>query len=191
MTSYSCVATVMFCDIRNFTFLFEKQDPIKAIAFANEVLGVLGKEVERCNGQVDRSTGDGFLAHFGVDEPLDDHADLACRAVLGMRKKLRKINNDRYLQEKNVLNLGVGIHSGELAVGEVTTGKITQRTILGDTVNTASRVESLTKYFSVDALITESTKQQLSTDLKFQKMPLKKLKGKKHHVQTYWLLPMN
>lgn len=191
MTSYSCFATVMFCDIRNFTVLFEKQDPIKAVAFANEVLAVLGKEVESCGGQVDRFTGDGFLAHFGVDEPLDDHADSACRAVLGMRKRLRKINNARYLKEQNVLNLGVGIHSGELAVGEVTTGKITQRTILGDTVNTASRVEGLTKYFSVDALITESTKEQLTKDFKLQKMPLKKLKGKKRDVQTYWLLPMN
>jgi adenylate cyclase len=181
----------MFCDIRNFTVLFEKQDPIKAVAFANEVLAVLGKEVESCGGQVDRFTGDGFLAHFGVDEPLDDHADSACRAVLGMRKRLRKINNARYLKEQNVLNLGVGIHSGELAVGEVTTGKITQRTILGDTVNTASRVEGLTKYFSVDALITETTKEQLTKDFKLQKMPLKKLKGKKRDVQTYWLLPMN
>lgn len=191
MTSYSCDATVMFCDIRNFTILFENENPIKAISFANDVLAVLGKEVEKNRGVVDRFTGDGFLAHFGVDDADKDHADLACRAVLDLRETLSKINSDRYLNQENVLNIGIGLHTGEVAVGEITSGKITQRTILGDTVNTASRIESLTKFFSVDALISESTKNRLSKDLKLQKMPLKKLKGKEKSVQTYWLLPMN
>ncbi|WP_340104038.1 adenylate/guanylate cyclase domain-containing protein [Rhodohalobacter sp. 8-1] len=191
MTSFSCDATVMFCDIRNFTVLFEKKDPIKAIAFANEVLAVLGKEVENNNGVVDRFTGDGFLAHFGLNQSDLNHAEMACRSVIGLRTKLSNINSERYLREESVLNIGVGIHSGIVAVGDITTGNITQRTILGDTVNTASRIESLTKYFSVDALISESTKDRLKGDLKLQKMPLKELKGKKRNVQTYWLLPMN
>lgn len=191
MTSYSCYATVMFCDIRNFTTLFEKENPIKAVSFANEVLAVLGEEVEKNSGAVDRFTGDGFLAHFGVDETDMNHADLACRTVLDLRIQLEKINSDRYLNTDSVLNVGVGIHTGEVAVGEITSGKITQRTILGDTVNTASRIESLTKFFSVDTLVSESTKNLLTDDLKFQKMPLKKLKGKERSVQTYWLLPMN
>lgn len=191
MTSYSCYATVMFCDIRNFTTLFEKENPIKAISFANEVLAVLGEEVEKNRGAVDRFTGDGFLAHFGVDETDVNHADLACRAVLDMRVQLSKINSNRYFNQEYILNIGIGLHTGEVAVGEITSGEITQKTILGDTVNTASRIESLTKFFSVDALISESTKNQLSEGLKLQKMPLKKLKGKERSVQTYWLLPMN
>lgn len=191
MIGYSCDATVMFCDIRNFTVLFEKKDPIKAIAFANEVLAVMGRDVENNNGVVDRFTGDGFLAHFGLDQSSLNHAEMACRAVIDLRTRLSSINSERYLNEESVLNIGVGIHTGVVAVGDITTGSITQRTILGDTVNTASRIESLTKYFSVDALISESTKDRLNEDLKLQKMPLKKLKGKKRNVQTYWLLPMN
>lgn len=191
MTSYSCNATVMFCDIRNFTILFEDESPIKAVSFANEVLAVLGEEVENNSGVVDRFTGDGFLAHFGVDETDINHANLACRAALDMRKRLSRINSDRYLKQDKVLNIGMGLHTGEVAVGEITSGKITQRTILGDTVNTASRIETLTKFFSVDALLSESTKNLLSENLKLQKMPLKKLKGKERSVQTYWLLPMN
>jgi len=191
MASYSCNATVMFCDIRNFTMLFEKKDPIEAISFANEVLAVLGKEVENNKGVVDRFTGDGFLAHFGIDETDMNHADLACRTALDLRIRLKAINSDRYLNEENVLNIGVGIHTGEVAVGEITSGNFTQHTILGDTVNTASRIESLTKFFSVDSLISESTKNHLTEELKLQKMPLKKLKGKERNVQTFWLLPMN
>lgn len=181
----------MFCDIRNFTILFEDESPIKAVSFANEVLAVLGEEVENNSGVVDRFTGDGFLAHFGVDETDINHANLACRAALDMRKRLSRINSDRYLKQDKVLNIGMGLHTGEVAVGEITSGKITQRTILGDTVNTASRIETLTKFFSVDALLSESTKNLLSENLKLQKMPLKKLKGKERSVQTYWLLPMN
>jgi adenylate cyclase len=181
----------MFCDIRNFTVLFEKKDPIEAISFANEVLAVLGKEVENNRGVVDRFTGDGFLAHFGIVEKDTNHADLACRAAIGLRMRLKAINSERYLNKENVLNIGVGIHTGEVAVGEITSGKFTQQTILGDTVNTASRIESLTKFFSVDSLISGATKIQLNDDLKLQKMPLKKLKGKERNVQTFWLLPMN
>ena len=191
MISYSCEATVMFCDIRNFTMLFEKEDPIKAISFANEVLAVLGNEVEKNNGVVDRFTGDGFLAHFGVSRSVSNHADMACRSVIDMRDCLTQINSKRYLKTENVLNIGMGIHSGEVAVGEITSGKITQKTILGDTVNTASRIESLTSFFTVDTLISESTKNQISEVWKLQKMPLKKLKGIERDVQTYWLLPMN
>lgn len=191
MTSYSCDATVMFCDIRNFTMLFEQIDPIEAVSFANEVLAVLGTEVEKKNGVVDRFTGDGFLAHFGVEGTGFNHADMACRSVIDMRSRLNQINSKRYLKTENVLNIGIGIHTGEVAVGEITSGRITQKTILGDTVNTASRIESLTKFFTVDALISESTKNQISVDWKLQKMPLKKLKGIERDVQTYWLLPMN
>lgn len=191
MTSFVCDATVMFCDIRNFTVLFEKQDPAKAIRFANEVLAELGNEVEKNGGTVDRFTGDGFLAHFGVENSDRNHSDAACNAILDQRARLVTINSARYLNEEMVVNIGIGVHSGEVAVGDITTGRTTQLTILGDTVNTASRIESLTKYFAVDALISESTHNELSGNLKLQKMPIKKLKGKKQDIQTYWLLPTN
>jgi adenylate cyclase len=191
MVNDNCFATVMFCDIRNFTMLFENENLNKAFPFANEVLAVLGREIEKNNGVVDRFTGDGFLAHFGIDQENINHADTACRVALDLTSILRRINVERYLKTDTVINIGIGIHSGIVAVGEITTGKVTQRTILGDTVNTASRIESLTKFFSVDILISESTKNHLSESLKLRKMPLKKLPGKKQSVQTYWLLPIN
>jgi len=191
MTSYICDATVLFCDIRNFTTLLEDQEPIEAVHFANEVLAVLGNEIEKNHGTVDRFTGDGFMAHFGVNSSDDNHAESACMAALDLRKRLIEINSERYRKDQLVVNTGIGLHSGEVAVGNITTGNITQYTILGDTVNTASRIEGLTKYFSVDVLVSETTQMRISESFKFQKMPLKKLKGKERNVQTYWLLPTN
>ena len=191
MTSFKCDATVLFCDIRNFTSLLEDQDPIEAVTFANDVLAVLGNEIEANGGTVDRFTGDGFLAHFGVGESDFNHAEAAIGSVLDLRERLTSINAERYRNDHLVVNTGIGVHSGEVAVGEITTGNITQVTVLGDTVNTASRVEGLTKYFSVDVLVSETTRLRLDDRFKFQKMPMKKLKGKERKVQTYWLLPTN
>ncbi|REL38450.1 adenylate/guanylate cyclase domain-containing protein [Rhodohalobacter sp. SW132] len=191
MTSYTCDATVLFCDIRNFTTLLENQKPIEAVRFANEVLAVLGNEIEINGGTVDRFTGDGFMAHFGINGKADNHAESACNAAIDLRKRLTEINSERYRNDQLVVNSGIGLHTGEVAVGNITTGKITQLTILGDTVNTASRIEGLTKFFSVDVLVSESTQMRISDLFKFQKMPLKKLKGKEKIVQTYWLLPTN
>jgi len=191
MEAYKTSATILFCDIRNFTPLLEQKDPIEAITFANDVLAVLGSVIEENGGTVDRFTGDGFLAHFGVEKEMENHADIACNSMMDLKDSLSQINSKRYLDEELVVSIGVGIHTGVVAVGKITTGKTTQTTVLGDTVNTAARIESLTKYFAVDILISENTKQSLSTNFLFQKMPLKKLKGKKKNIQTHWLLPMN
>jgi len=191
MESYVCEATVVFCDIRNFTALIEKQNPIEAVTFANDVLAELGNEIENNGGTVDRFTGDGFMAHFGVDDEVPDHPIAACKAVLDLRKRLVSINSERYMREELVVNAGMGVHTGEVAVGNITTGRSTQLTILGDTVNTASRIEELTKFFAVDALFSETTRMRLNDRFSFRKMPLKELKGKNRKVQTYWLLPTN
>lgn len=184
--------TVLFCDIRNFTHLFdEEENPLKAVNFANTVLAELGSVVERGGGAVDRFTGDGFLAHFGVVQDDDTHTQSACKVAIEMRAALQKINAQRYLDVEKVLSIGIGIHCGEMAYGEIKTEQINQKTVLGDVVNTAARIESLTKHFSVDILLSGSSLEQVRDDFNFQKMPARKLRGKKNEVVTYWLLPMN
>lgn len=183
--------TILFCDIRNFTTLFEDIDPLKAVGFANNVLARLGEEVEALGGTLDRFTGDGFLAHFGIVESSETHSRDACRAALNMRNMLMEINNQRYLDVEAVVSAGFGIHSGAVAYGQIKTKQICQHTVLGDVVNSASRIESLTKYFSVDILVSQQSYQRVKENFLFQKMPLKKVNGIKEKVHTYWLLPMN
>lgn len=183
--------TIFFCDIRNFTFLFDRRDPFEAVVFANSVLAVLGEVIEEYEGIVDRFTGDGFLAHFGFKHELKNHAHQACRAAIAVRKKLNEINSQRYFKEESVVAVGMGIHTGVAAYCEIKTNQLSQTTILGDTVNTASRIEELTKDFTVDVILSESSYELVAEDFKFQEMPSRKLRGKKDTVRSFWLLPLN
>lgn len=185
------IATILFCDIRNFTSLFDSEDPLKAVKFANTVLAELGKEVEKVGGKVDRFTGDGFMAHFGISDSLENHTESACRAAINMRDALQNINNKRYYEVERVVAAGIGIHTGPVAFGRIETSQIKQETVLGDVVNITSRIEELTKYFSVDILLSEQSYQLVKKEFAFQKMPAQQLRGKKKETVTYWLLPIN
>lgn len=183
--------TVIFCDIRNFTSLFDNVDPIDAAIFARNVLAELGKIVEKNRGIVDQFTGDGFFAHYGFATDIENHAERACQTVLDIRKSLIGINNRRYSDVQIMINVGIGIHTGEAAYCEISTENFQQTTVMGDTVNTASRIEDLTKYFIVDALVSGDTYKLVKEKFKFQKLHEKNLRGKKKTIQTYWLLPLN
>lgn len=183
--------TVLFCDIRNFTFLFDNRDSIEAAIFAKDVLGELGEVVEENKGTVDQFIGDGFFAHYGFETSDENHAENACKTIIDLRKKLKEINNRRYENVQMVINAGMGIHTGEAAYCEINTKHFSQTTVMGDTVNTASRIGELTKYFVVDTLISEATYERLKDKFKFKKMPKRSIRGKDNPVSTYWLLPIN
>lgn len=148
-------------------------------------------KVERLEGTVDRFTGDGFLAHFGFEREVENHAELACKAVIAIRKKLNEINANRYMKVESMVNVGIGIHTGTAAYCKIKTNQLEQITVLGDTVNTAARIEGLTKYFMVDVLLSDETFQQVKELFSCQKMPLKSIQGKKLPIQTHWFLPTN
>lgn len=191
MTPEKKYGTVLFCDIRNFTSLFDNQAPIDAAIFAKNVLAELGRVVEKNHGTVDQFTGDGFFAHYSFTAVDNDHAENACRTVLELRKKLTEINNRRYSDIQMMINVGIGIHTGEAAYCEISTENFKQTTVMGDTVNTASRIGDLTKYFIVDALVSKETYELVRDKFKFQKLHEKNLRGKKKSIHPYWLLPLN
>lgn len=184
-------ATVLFCDIRGFTALFDNRDPIEAVTFANTVISRLAAEVESCRGEIDKFTGDGFFAHFGVVDALDRPAYQAVQCALGIRRALVAINRERYVSDQPVLSIGIGINSGPVAGGVITIGSKNEFTVLGKTVNVASRIESLTKEFSVDCLISSATASLVTKDFLLQPMPERQLRGLNEKSIVHWLLPMN
>jgi adenylate cyclase len=191
-TSARYRATILFCDVREFTALFNERDPFEAVEFANTVLVELGHIVEKSNGSIDKFTGDGFLAHFGIEgENVVAHAEDACRCALRLIQRLIEINSQREIVNQPVIQIGIGIHTGDVATGTIATSRKSEFTVLGGVVNMASRIESLTKYFSVDCLVSEVTMSAVGAKFEFQKMPAKALRGVSQSSHTYWLLPTN
>lgn len=141
-------ATVVITDLRGFTTWAETRSPLEVLGFLNAVQGALAREVLAEGGTIDKFMGDGMLAVFGAPQPLADHADRAVRAVRGM------LAAGRHFEP---LALGVGVHTGEVVIGCVGSGIRMEFTVLGDTVNTASRLEAATKDHDVPVLISVTT----------------------------------
>ncbi len=184
-------ATILFCDIMNFTTLFDDKDPEEAFFFANYVLKTLSNVVMKCGGTIDKFMGDGLLAHFGVTNSCPDHAMKACYCSLQLLDEIWKINCDRYILNQIIISLGIGIHSGDIVFGKIDASSYTEFSVFGDVVNTASRIERMTRLFSVDILVSKATYDLCKHCLDFFAIGEHELRGKKGKHSLFWLLPTN
>lgn len=142
-------ATVLVSDLRGFTALCEGVPPQRIFAFLSELQGALARVVAHNGGAVDKFMGDGMLAVFGLDG--GDHPAQAVAAARGIREAVAALNARNFLREP--VRLGIGIHCGPLVAGYLGTGDRLEATIIGDTVNIASRLEALTKELAVDVVM--------------------------------------
>jgi adenylate cyclase len=150
--------TVFFSDIRSFTSKSEKMLPEKVVEMLNEYMTEMVSVIERHDGIVDKYVGDAIMAVWGMPQgnPALD-ARKAVLACLEMREQLKKLNERRKARGEPPLEIGMGLNSGEVIAGNIGSASRMEYTVIGDTVNTASRMESLTKDFRTDFLIHEST----------------------------------
>lgn len=149
--------TIMFSDIRSFTTFSEKLDAKTLAALLNEYLGAMTKIVFANEGTLDKYIGDAIMAFWGA--PLDQpkHAGNACRAAIQMMQKLAE-EKPKYKAKYGVdVNIGVGINSGMVNVGNMGSEDNFAFTVIGDHVNLSSRLEGLTKYYAVSILTTRFT----------------------------------
>ncbi|WP_225886578.1 adenylate/guanylate cyclase domain-containing protein [Leptolyngbya sp. PCC 6406] len=147
-----CDVTVMITDLRGFTHYSEKLEPAAVLAFLSQVQGLLSEIVEAHGGWVNKFMGDGMLAVFGAPTPLDNHAEIALAAAQVMLQKLPQISP---------LAMGIGLHSGPVVAGYLGDGHHVEFTVIGDTVNVASRIEALTKEVGPGLLISATTYGQI------------------------------
>ena len=182
-TPRSVEATIIVTDLRGFTASVEKLEPVAALAFLNEVQGELAACVREHGGTVDKFMGDGMLAVFGAPEPMADHAAAALRAVLDMRAAMTRLNTRR--GGSDPLRIGVGVHSGPVVAGCVGSGERLEFTVIGDTVNTASRLEAATKERGVDILISESTAANAGATAALTLLGKIALRGKEQPLNVY------
>jgi adenylate cyclase len=157
------VGTVMFTDIREFTAFTERTQPDRVIDLLNEYFGEMIDAVFLHGGTLVGYLGDGLLAVFGAPIPLDDHADRALAAAREMLAvRLPRFN--RRVRERTLgdgFEMGIGLNSGLFIAGNVGSARRLEYTVYGDTVNTASRIEGMTKTTRQSVLIADSTRQAL------------------------------
>ncbi|OGL63375.1 hypothetical protein A3C09_04250 [Candidatus Uhrbacteria bacterium RIFCSPHIGHO2_02_FULL_47_44] len=181
--------TILFSDIRGFTTISEALTPEELTQLLNDYLTAMTDIIMDENGVVDKYIGDAVMAFWGA--PLDNaaHASDACRSAVLMMKRLREFN----AQSKTPLNIGIGLNTGDVVVGNMGSRKRFNYTVMGDEVNLASRLESLTKYYRVSILVTEATrdaaeKQNEGTQLHFRELDLVIVKGKKEPKKIFELI---
>ena len=141
--------SVLFTDLRGFTTLSEGLTPHAVFDLLNEYLARMGAAIDRAGGFVDKYIGDAIMALFD-----DDHTDGVLDAVVGMRRALRELNAERAQRGERPIESGIGVHGGEVVMGTIGFASKIESTVVGDAVNVASRVESMTKDYGVHVLIT-------------------------------------
>ena len=150
--------TVLFSDIRGFTSMSEQADPLVLVQQLNEYLSAMVEVVMAHNGTLDKFIGDAIMAVYGAplsDGPVQD-AWRAVQTALDMRAKLTELQQKWAAEGRPVLRIGIGLNHGEVIVGNIGSPRRMEYTVIGDTVNVASRVEGLTKALGCDILITET-----------------------------------
>ncbi len=188
--------TVLFSDIIGFTSLSEKRQPEEVVSILNEYFQEMAEIIFKWDGTLDKFVGDEIMALWGAPIEQANHAELAVRCALNMSSKLDKLQEIWTRRGVAVLDVGIGINSGEVLIGNIgAPGKKMDYTAIGDNVNLAARVEKLTRQYGTRILITENTSGYIAPLIErraFGHVELKelasvKVKGKEREVRIWGL----
>ncbi|KTD78320.1 adenylate/guanylate cyclase domain-containing protein [Legionella waltersii] len=179
------IVSVLFADIRQFTSLSDHLGPVKTVELLNTYFAIMNQKVQENHGIVNKLIGDGVLALFGAPvSHIDNHLN-AVRCGLAMIEAL-KILNDKYSAELgHEIHLGIGINTGEVIVGNIGTIEHMEYSVIGDTVNTASRIEELTKDNPNAVFISESTYKATAKHILVEELGPQIIRGKEDKINLY------
>jgi adenylate cyclase len=178
-------ATVFFSDVRGFTAMSESMQPEEVVEMLNEYMTRMVSIVRAHHGIVDKYVGDAIMALWGV--PLGNEDDLcnAVRTCLEMRKELAKLNVLRISRGQSPLKIGMGLNVGPVIAGNIGSVEKMEYTVIGDTVNLASRMESMTKEYGTDFLIPQAIYDRVKDKFIFEKCKSARVKGKSTTIEVY------
>lgn len=177
--------TVMFCDIRGFTTISERLEPKEIVSMLNRYFTRLEKPIVENGGIINKYIGDAIMAVFGVPLQSETHAYDAWKAAQGMRAQLAALNEELKNEGRQEIRFGIGLCSGTVLAGNIGTENRLEYTVIGDTVNTASRIESLCKTYKTDLLISEQTKELLPDDISLTFIAESEIRGKEKKIKLY------
>ena len=180
--------TILFTDLRDSTSLAERLTPEQTIGAVNTYLRVMARCVLDNGGILDKFTGDGVMAIFGAMSDPTNGALAAARAALAMRRSIGELNVERAARGEVVVQFGMGLHTGDVVLGAVGLPERSQYDAIGDAVNTASRMETLTKEFKVDSILSRDTAERLRDDgVALRPLGEAHVKGKANAIEVFTL----
>ncbi|MGQ4646088.1 GAF domain-containing protein [Lyngbya aestuarii] len=180
--------SVLFSDIRSYTTLTEQLQAEEVVSMLNEYFESMVEAVFQHKGTLDKYIGDAIMAVFGSPLPLVDHAWRAVQTALDMRKRLIEFNEHRAQQNKPAVRIGIGIHSDTVISGNIGSSKRMEFTAIGDGVNLGSRLESATKQYGCDIIISENTLKPCADQVVVRELDKIIVKGRSKPVSIYALV---
>jgi len=180
--------TVLFADIRGFTSMSEKMTAEEVSVILNEYFTEIEPIITKYNGVINKFIGDAVMAIFG--EPVQDinHPQNAVKCAYEMLKKVEELRDKWLFEGKPKIEIGIGINTGEAFVGNIGSEKRLEYTVIGDTVNLASRIESYNKVYRTNFLISSSTYSYVSTMADVIKISEVQIRGKAKKMDIYEVL---
>lgn len=176
---------ILFADIRGFTSFSEQKLPYDVVFVLNRYFRSMGEAIEQAGGRVDKFIGDGIMALFGVDGTAADGATAALLAAQGMSAQLDELNRLLEADLPSPLRIGIGIHIGPAIVGEMGYGPAISVTAIGDTVNTAARLEAKTKDFGAQLIVSEQLSGIGGLDTKGLRSEEIEVRGRREPMSIY------
>jgi adenylate cyclase len=181
--------TILFSDIRGYTTLTENLGASEVVSLLNQYFETMVEAVFNHEGTLDKFIGDALMAVFGAPLPLtENHAWMAVQSALDMRWRLAAFNQSRMLTKEPLIRIGIGISSGEVVSGNIGSQKRMDYTVIGDGVNLSARLESATKEYGCDIILSEYTYNLCRDRIWVRELDRIRVKGKNQAVSIYELV---
>ncbi len=179
--------TVVLSDIRNFTPMTEEMGPESVVAMLNEYFAAMTRVIHKHGGSVNQFVGDEILAVFGAPISRPDDAQRAVRAALEMETELEKLMASWTAARRRTFDIGIAVNTGLVVVGNIGSLEHMDYAVVGDTINYAARLESLTKEYKTRVLMSDSTYREVKDMVTAESLGKIKVKGRKHAEEIYKL----
>jgi adenylate cyclase len=183
--------TLLFSDLKDFTPFVESTHPKKVVSIMNQYFSEMAEAIKQNHGLILQYVGDEIEAVFGAPVPYNDHPDMAARAALEMKRRLGLLNQRLKEQGLDPFRHGIGIHTGAVLAGIIGSKERSSYALVGDTVNLASRIQGLTKDFSCDIILSQTTYDLITGVYQMEPLSPMKVKGKSQEVMIYKLSGLN